>query len=403
MSKFKYAGVTADGAAVSGVVEADHVNDARVALADKGLYGLRVKERPSIWKMELKPKKVKRAEIMNFSRQLAAFVRAGIPILDAIDTLRAEAGNERFRLVLAEICESLRTGDTLSAAVGGHPDVFPQFYVTILRSAELTGHVDEVLDQLATYIERDEFARRKIKSAMTYPLVIMAVAAIAVIVIVTFALPRFRTFFDSLNAKLPLITRILMSITNFIGDYWWLLAGVAIVIVSATWLYIRTPKGHHKKDSFLLRAPVVGDLVRFAIVERFCRILASMVKSGVQVPEAMAIASGSTNNLIYQEALEGAREAMLRGEGMSGPITDTGLFPGGVCQMIRVGEDTGTLDDQLETAAQFYGKEVEYKLDKLTALFEPMMILFVGLIVGFVAVALVSAMYGIFNQIKVAK
>jgi len=401
MAKFKYAGVTAEGTAVSGVVEADHVNDARVALAEKGLYGLRVKERPSIWKMELAPKKVKRGEIMNFSRQLAAFVRAGIPILDAIDTLRAEAGNERFREVLAEICESLRTGDTLSHAIGAHPDVFPGFYVTILRSAELTGHVDEVLDQLATYIERDEAARKKIKSAMTYPLVIMAVAVVAVVVIVTVALPRFREFFNSLDAKLPLVTRILMAITNFIGDYWWAMGGAAVAIGLFLFLYLRTDRGRHSRDRFLLRVPVLRDLVRFSIVERFCRILSSMVRSGVQVPDAMAIASGATNNLIYQEALSGARDAMLRGEGMSDPISATGLFPGGVCQMIKVGEDTGTLDDQLATAAGFYGKEVEYKLDKLTSLFEPLMILFVGLVVGFVAIALVSAMYGIFNQVKV--
>ena len=194
-----------------------------------------------------------------------------------------------------------------------------------------------------------------------------------------------------------------MTKTKYNGDYWWAMALGTAVVVGGLWLYVRTDKGRHARDRFFLRMPVLGDLVRYTIVERFCRILGSMVKSGVQVPDAMAIASGSTNNLIYQEALEGAREAMLRGEGMSEPITATGLFPGGVCQMIKVGEDTGTLDDQLETAAGFYGKEVEYKLDKLTALFEPLMILFVGLIVGFVAIALVSAMYGIFNQIQVAK
>jgi type IV pilus assembly protein PilC len=403
MAKYKYAGVTAEGAAVNGVVDADHINDARVTLAEQGLFGIRVKERPSFWKMELAPKKVKRAEIMNFSRQLAAFVRAGIPILDAIDTLRAEVTNDRFRGVLAEVSEALRTGETLSNSIAAHPDVFPSFYVTILRSAELTGHVDSVLDQLATYIERDESARRKIKSAMTYPLVIMAVAVVAVIVIVTFALPRFREFFSSLNAKLPLVTRILLSITNFIGDYWWFLVGGFVAVVGGLFLYLRTERGKRRRDKVVLQVPVLRDLVRFSIVERFCRILGSMVKSGVQVPDAMAIAAGSTNNTVYQDALEGAREAMLRGEGMSEPITATGLFPGGVCQMIKVGEDTGTLDDQLETAATFYGKEVEYKLDKLTALFEPMMILFVGLVVGFVAVALVSAMYGIFNQIKLAK
>jgi type IV pilus assembly protein PilC len=166
-------------------------------------------------------------------------------------------------------------------------------------------------------------------------------------------------------------------------------------------VYLRTDRGRHARDRFLIRAPVIGELVRYTIVERFCRILGSMVGAGVQVPDAMAVAAGGTNNLIYQEALAEARDKMMRGEGMSEPITETGLFPGGVCQMIRVGEDTGTLDDQLDVAAKFYGKEVEYKLDRLTSLFEPALLLVVGLVVGFVAIALVSAMYGIFNQVKV--
>ncbi len=166
-------------------------------------------------------------------------------------------------------------------------------------------------------------------------------------------------------------------------------------------LYLRTDHGRRTKDRVLLKTPVLGELVQFTIVERFCRILGSMIRSGVQVPDAMVVAAGGTSNVIYQEALEVARDAMLRGEGLAEPITATGLFPGGVCQMMRVGEDTGTLDDQLETAANFYGREVEYKLDRLTALFEPLMILVVGLIVGFVAIALVSAMYGVFNQVKV--
>ena len=175
-----------------------------------------------------------------------------------------------------------------------------------------------------------------------------------------------------------------MGITDFLGDYWWviLLGGFVVFVVGSGCPLPHDRTGRHSRDRLSCGLPVLGELVRFTIVERFCRILGSMVRAGVQVPDAMAVASGSTNNVIYQEALEGAREAMLRGEGMAGPIAATGLFPGGVCQMIRVGEDTGTLDDQLETAADFYGKEVEYKLEKLTALFEPLMILVVGLIVG---------------------
>jgi type IV pilus assembly protein PilC len=193
----------------------------------------------------------------------------------------------------------------------------------------------------------------------------------------------------------------LISITNFLSDYWWVIVAVLVLAALLTFLYLRTDRGRHTRDRFLINAPVVGELVRFTIVERFCRLLSSMIAAGVQVPDAMAVAAGGTNNLIYQESLATAREAMMRGEGMADPITDTGLFPGGVCQMIRVGEDTGTLDQQLDVAANFYGKEVEYKLDRLTSLFEPALLLGVGLVVGFVAIALVSAMYGIFNQVKV--
>jgi type IV pilus assembly protein PilC len=401
MPKFQYAGLTAEGGTAKGVVTADHPNDARLMLADRGLYGLTLKPRPSLLKMEITKKKVSRTEIMNFSRQLAAFVRAGIPLIDAVDVLRAEVKSDRFREVLADIGEALRGGETLSGAVAQHSDVFPEFYITILRSAELTGHVDAVLDQLSAYIERDEAARKKIKSAMTYPIVILVVAAIAVTVIAAFALPRFKEFFESLDAKLPFTTQLLLTITNFLTDYGVFLVLGFIVFAVLFWLWLRTDRGRHAKDRVLLKAPVLGELVQFTIVERFCRILSSMIRSGVQVPDAMEVAAGSTSNVIYKEALEGAREAMLRGEGMAAPIAATGLFPGGVCQMMRVGEDTGTLDDQLETAASFYGREVEYKLDRLTALFEPLLILFVGLIVGFVAIALVQAMYGVFDQVSV--
>jgi len=401
MAKYSYSALSESGEQQKGVIEADHLTDARLALADRGLYGVEVAVKASVWKTEITKKRVPRSELMNFSRQLSAFVRAGIPIIDAIETLRVETSNDQFRAVLADVLESLRAGEPFAESVATHPEAFPSFYVTILRSAEMTGHVDEVLEQLADYIERDENARRKIKQALTYPLVVIMFAIVAIVVLVAFALPRFQTFFASLDAKLPLVTRILISMTNFLTNYWWLLALGFLAFFLITFVYLRTDRGRHARDRFLIRAPVIGELVRYTIVERFCRILGSMVGAGVQVPDAMAVAAGGTNNLIYQEALAEARDKMMRGEGMSEPITETGLFPGGVCQMIRVGEDTGTLDDQLDVAAKFYGKEVEYKLDRLTSLFEPALLLVVGLVVGFVAIALVSAMYGIFNQVKV--
>ncbi|MEA2503881.1 MAG: type pilus assembly protein PilC [Actinomycetota bacterium] len=364
-----------------------------------GLGGGEKKKR-SIWQFEVTKKRVPRADLMNFSRQLAAFIRAGIPILEAIDTFAQEAGNRTFKEALVDIGASLRQGETFSAAVAAHGKTFPSFYVDMLRAAELTGRLDSVLDQLSRYIERDLEARRKIRSAMTYPALIGVMSLGTVGILSVFVLPRFKTFFASFHAKLPLATRMVLAAGNFVGTWWWaILIGVVTAVVAIV-VALRTTAGRVALDKALLKLPVVSDVVRFAIVERTCRILASMVKAGVPLPDAMVVVAESAGNKVYERALGKVRAAMLEGEGIATPITRTNLFPAAVTQMVRVGENTGTLDIQLETAAAFYEQELDYKIKKLTTLFEPAMIIFMGLVVGFVAIALVSAMYGIFRQVN---
>jgi type IV pilus assembly protein PilC len=197
-----------------------------------------------------------------------------------------------------------------------------------------------------------------------------------------------------------LATRMLLGIGNFFSDWGLVIVGCIIVLVVATFLYVRTPRGHYARDRFSLRVPAVGDVLRFAVAERFCRILGAMLRAGVPVPEAMTAATEATNNRVYISGLSGARDATLRGEGISRPIADTELFPKPVEKMLRVGEESGTLDQQLESAADYCESERSYKLKRLTTLFEPAVIVFMGVIVGFVAIALVSAMYGIFDQVK---
>jgi type IV pilus assembly protein PilC len=215
-----------------------------------------------------------------------------------------------------------------------------------------------------------------------------------------FVLPRFKTFFASFHAKLPLATRTVLAAGNFVGTWWWaILIGVVIAVVGIV-VTLRTTVGRVALHKALLKLPVVADVVRYAIVERTCRILASMVKAGVPLPDAMIVVAESAGNKVYERALVKVREAMLEGEGIATPITRTNLFPAAVTQMVRVGENTGTLDIQLQTAAAFYEQELDYKIKKLTTLFEPAMIIFMGLVVGFVAIALVSAMYGIFRQVN---
>ncbi|MDQ3757939.1 MAG: type II secretion system F family protein [Actinomycetota bacterium] len=398
MTKFKYEAVTADGAAVSGVVKSDTIGGARMALLNQGIDLPELEEKRGILQFEITKERVSRTELMHFSRQLAAFLRSGIPILEGIEVLREGAGNKTLRRVLAEVGESLRGGETFLGAISAHPQVFPEFYRGMVGAAELTGRLDSVLDRLSHYIERDLEAKRKIRSALAYPLVILAMSVVTVCVLTIFVLPRFETFFDSLDAKLPLPTRMLLSVTDFLTTYWFAFAGLAVLLVIGGLFLRRSRKGRALFDALLLKLPVVGQTVRYAVIERFCRVLASMAQAGVPLPEAMAVAGDTANNAVYRDALVGARERMIRGEGIARPIAATELFPIAAVQMFRVGEDTGSLDEQLETAAEFFEQELDYKIKKLTTLFEPAVIILMGVVVGFVAIALVSAMYGIFQD-----
>jgi type IV pilus assembly protein PilC len=351
----------------------------------------------SIWQFEITAKRVPRKDLMHFSRQLAVFIKAGIPILDALEAILEEMGNKAFRKVIEDILIQLRGGATFAQSASFHPDVFPAYYLGILTSAELTGRLDTVLVQLSDYIERDVEARRKIKSALTYPAVIAAMSVVVVIILVGFVLPKFEVFFANLNAKLPLPTRLLLSGGHFLTKNWYFFVGGLVVFVLGVSLCLKQETGRHARDKLLLRLPVVGDLTQHVLLERFCRILSSMMRAGVALPEALAVTSAATTNIVYQRGLDIAREAMLRGEGLATPLIESGLFPASAKQMFRVGETTGTLDDQLEIAATYFEKELDYKITRFTNLFEPAVILAMGLVVGFVAVALVSAMYGIFR------
>lgn len=358
-------------------------------------------EKRGILNADLTARRVKREEVMHLSRQLGAFVQAGLPLIDAVHTLGAESRNSSVRRMMREVEDGLRGGDRLSDCLDRHPRIFPEFYRGIVRSAELTGQLDTVLEQLAKYLERDLEARRKIKAAMIYPMIVAGVSVVAVVVLAAFVLPRFRMFFDSLNARLPLPTRILLAITDFLTQWWWaLLIGIGVVVLIIIGV-LRTERGRYARDRMWLRLPVIGPTVRFALVERFCRILSSMVSAGIALPDALRVATNSLHNLVFVRGLGRVSESLLEGAGLAGPMAASGLMPVIAVQMIRVGEETGTLDHQLEVTARHYEGELDYKLKKLTSMFEPAVIIVMGAVVGFVAVALVTAMYGIFNQVKV--
>jgi type IV pilus assembly protein PilC len=400
LSRFAFDALDASGNKISGVETATTSGAVHLALLERGFQPLEVREKQSVLKLEITKKKVPRKEIMHFSRQLSVFMKAGIPIMEALEVIEQETTEKLFKKILLEMIDDLRAGDTFAAAAASHPEAFPNFYVGILESAELTGNLDTVLNQLADYIERDVEARSTLTSAMIYPAVVAVMAIVVVLVLATFVMPRFVTFFASLHAKLPLPTRMLLSGTSFISHWWFALAGLLVVVVGGFIAMRRSPSGRAILDSIILRLPVLGLLVQAAILERVCRVLSSMIRAGVDLPQAMAVTADASNNSVYRKGIGSIREEMMEGQGLAEPLARTKLFPGAAQQMFRVGEETGTLDTQLDTAAAYYHRELEVRVKHFTSLFEPAVIIVMGFVVGFVAVALVSAMYGIYNQVK---
>ncbi len=399
MAKFRYSALAPDGSTVRGIQEASSPGRASAAIVHLNLQPTRVAEKKSILQFEITRKKVPRRDLMHFSRQVGVFVRSGVPLIDALETIRDEVSNKLFKQGLGDIVESLHAGETFSTAATAHPEIFPDVYLGMLRSAEVTGHLDTVLEQLADYLERDIEAKRTITSALVYPSLVLLMSLVTVGVLTVFVMPRFRTFFKELNAKLPLATRMLLSLTGWLESSWPWLAAALVTAVAFVMASGRSEWGKARRDRFLLRAPVIRELTQYAILERFCRVLSAMVTAGVALPEALAITSDAANNAVYRDGITMARAEMLRGDGFAEPLRRTNLFPSAVTQMFRVGEDTGSLDEQLQTAATYYERELNYRIKRFTSLFEPAVIVGVGLVVGFVAIALVSAMYGIFRQV----
>jgi type IV pilus assembly protein PilC len=401
LSKFQFNALDLSGTRVSGVEMALTSGAAHLALVERGFQPLEVTQKKSILSLEITKKKVPRKQIMHFSRQLGVFMKAGIPIMEALEVIEQETTEKLFKKVINEMIEDLRAGDTFASAASSHPEAFPNFYVGILESAELTGNLDSVLDQLANYIERDVEARSTLTSALIYPGVVACMSVGVVVVLAAFVMPRFVVFFNSLHAKLPLPTRMLLGASSFMSHWWYVLLGLAIALAVGFIAMRRSASGRARLDGLLLKLPVLGLLVQAAVLERVCRVLSSMLRAGVDLPQAMAVTADAANNAVYHKGIEQIREEMMEGQGLAVPLTRTGLFPGAAQQMFRVGEETGTLDVQLETAAVYYHRELEVRVKHFTSLFEPAVIIFMGVVVGFVAVALITAMYGIYSQVKV--
>jgi type IV pilus assembly protein PilC len=400
MPRFAYAAIDATGSSVEGVTKADTVGEARAHLLDQNLYPVKIEEKKGALQFELTKEKVKKKELMQFTRQLAVFVKAGIPLTEALEIIGDETTDVALQRTLSSMVEDLRNGGTLSGAAAKHPEAFPNYYIGILGSAELTGKLDETMENLAGYLERELETRSKVVSALSYPGVVMVLAVFTVAVLAGYVLPQFKPLFKELNADLPFATRMLLFIADLFTTMWYIPFTFTAILIGFFIFLTKTPKGHLVKDRLVLKIPVVNGIVEYAILERFCRILGAMVKAGVPLPDAMKTTTESVNNSVFKDRLVEAQAEMLEGGGFAKPLARTQLFPGAARQMFKVGEETGTLDQQLQVASLYFDRELESRIKKFTTMFEPLMIVGVGLVVGFVAVALVQAMYGVLGSMK---
>ncbi|MEI8238482.1 MAG: type II secretion system F family protein [Actinomycetota bacterium] len=400
MPRFAYAAIDATGSSVEGVTKADTVGEARALLIGKNLYPVKIEEKKGALQFELTKEKVKKKELMQFTRQLAVFVKAGIPLTEALEIIGDETADVALQRTLTSMVEDLRNGGTLSGAAAKHPEAFPNYYIGILGSAELTGKLDETMENLAGYLERELETRSKVVSALSYPGVVMVLAVFTVAVLAGYVLPQFKPLFKELNANLPFATRALLFVADLFTVMWYIPFTFVAIMLGWNYFLFKTPRGRPIKDKLILKVPVVNGIIEYAILERFCRILGAMVKAGVPLPDAMKTTTESVNNSVFKERLIEAQAEMLEGGGFAKPLARTQLFPGAARQMFKVGEETGTLDQQLQVASLYFDRELESRIKKFTTMFEPIMIVGVGLVVSFVAVALVQAMYGVLGSMK---
>ncbi len=343
---------------------------------------------------------VGKSELAIFSRQLATFVGAGVPLTQAIAVLRQESRSRRMQDALAEIEADLVRGTSVSDAFARFPDVFSDLYLNLVRASELTGTLDTVLRRLDVHLTREDRAQKEIRSAMSYPVVILLMAAGSIAVMVTYVLPKFAILLAEFNAQLPLTTQVLLTTAQFTTENAAALALGTAALVAMVIGSQSLERGRRVRDAFALRLPVIGGLVRYASVARFCRTLGIMLEAGVPVARSMDIVINSVSNRVLAARLQPIRSGMVSGEGFAGPLSRTGVFPPTVIQMVRVGEETGALERFLADTADFYENELEYRLQNAIQLFEPALIVAVGAVVGFVAVSLVSAIYALTAAIR---
>jgi len=342
--------------------------------------------------------RIKSTEIAMFFRQLALLLESGTDIVTSLDLLQEQITNKALQKTIGEVASDIRAGSSLSIALSRYPRAFSPMYYRAISAGEQGGNLEVVLRQLATHIEKGINIDKQVRGALTYPFIVVIVAVIVVIILATFVLPAFTKMYSEFGVDLPLITRILIAISDWFSIYGFYLILAIVAAVVAVYFYIRTMGGKQWWDTTVLKLPVLGRIVHLGELSRCCRTMALLIRIGLPLPEVMAMIINNSNNKVVANNLTGVQEELIKGEGLSHPMAKRELFLPLMTQMVRVGEETGSLDNTLDTVADSFEMEAADKTASAIALIQPVMTIIIGLVVGFVVLAMVSAMYSIYGQ-----
>jgi type IV pilus assembly protein PilC len=398
MPTFEWKGTGRNGQNAQGTLVADSKDAVVAMLRRQQVVVTAVKEKGKEIAVPKMGGKVPAQLIAIFTRQFSVMIDAGLPLVQCIEILGGQQENKNFKRALITIRQDVESGSSLADAMRKHPKVFNDLYTNMVAAGEAGGILDTILQRLAAYIEKAVKLNSQVKSAMIYPVAVISIAIIVVAVILWKVIPVFASLFAGLGATLPLPTRVVIVLSNFIADYWWLIGITVFTVVFSLKRYHETQKGKRVLDGILLKMPIMGDLMRKIAVARFCRTLSTLTSSGVPILDGLQITARTAGNSIVEDAIMATRKSVEEGKTISEPLGDTDVFPTMVVQMIAVGEQTGALDTMLSKIAEFYEDEVDTAVAGLMKLLEPILIAFLGVAIGGIVIAMYMPMFTLIGQ-----
>jgi type IV pilus assembly protein PilC len=399
MPTYIYKGRSRLNGAVSGELAAQNPEELTSILRRQGILVTSVQRkllqvRLNFWS------KVRSSDLSTFTQQFATMINAGLPIMQCLQTLAEQTTKESFREVIGQVADTVQSGKTLAESLAKHPKIFNALYVHMVEAGELGGMLDGILLRLAGYLEKANSLKRKIRGALVYPGLISLVAVGGTIFMLTTIVPTFAKLFDEFGGTLPLPTRVVLTISNLLQhSFLWVLGFFILLVLGLRYAY-RTRSGRYHIDRMLLKIPIFGSLLRKTAISRFSRTLGTLLSSGVAILDSLSITAKTAGNMVVQQAVSGARNRIAEGQTIAEPLKESGVFPPMVTQMVAVGERTGQLDSMLAKIADFYEDQIDATVAALTSILEPVIVIFMGTIVGGILVAMYLPMFDLINVIK---